>query len=124
MTEFDTIVAGGGMGGLCAALALVRLGLQVLVIEAAREVRVAGGGIQIWVNGAIALKQIGVLDRLLLIYEASASRLTGGGPSPASALKAATIFTPLASNRSPTRWGRSMALPVVEITSASGRRVL
>jgi 2-polyprenyl-6-methoxyphenol hydroxylase-like FAD-dependent oxidoreductase len=65
LADAEAIVVGGGIGGLSAALALRRAGRRVTVLEAADEMQVVGGGMQIWVNGAIALEKLGVLDRLL-----------------------------------------------------------
>ena len=43
-TQLPVIVAGGGIGGLAAALALVRQGFQVTVLEQAPEIQCQGGG--------------------------------------------------------------------------------
>lgn len=54
------IVAGGGIGGLSAALALARVGCHVHVLEKAREFGEIGAGIQIGPNGFHALDKLGI----------------------------------------------------------------
>ena len=54
------IVAGGGIGGLAAALALVRQGYAVQVLEQAAEIGEIGAGIQLGPNAFSALDALGV----------------------------------------------------------------
>lgn len=58
------IIAGGGIGGLCAALALTRKGFPVKVLERAPEVGEIGYGIQIAPNGHAILDRLGVMEML------------------------------------------------------------
>jgi len=58
------IIAGGGIGGLCAALALARKGFPVKVLERAPEVGEIGYGIQIAPNGHAILDRLGVMEML------------------------------------------------------------
>lgn len=58
------LIAGGGIGGMAAALALMNRGHTVDVYEQAAEFREFGAGVQISPNGARALHALGVLDRL------------------------------------------------------------
>ncbi len=61
MTEQGSvIVAGGGIGGLAAALALVRQGFSVDVLEQAAEVGEIGAGIQLGPNAFHAFDALGV----------------------------------------------------------------
>jgi salicylate hydroxylase len=57
-------VVGGGIGGLTAALALLRAGLDVHVYEQAQELREVGAGIQIGPNASRILHGLGLADRL------------------------------------------------------------
>ncbi len=57
-------VIGGGIGGLTAALALLRRGFDVDVYEQASELREVGAGIQISANGNRVLAALGVLEAL------------------------------------------------------------
>lgn len=76
------LVAGGGIGGLSAALAAARKGFDVTVLEKAAEFVEIGAGLQLAPNATRVLKRLGVLadvldvgvlpDRLVL-----ASALTG-----------------------------------------------
>ena len=57
------IVAGGGIGGLAAALALVRQGFEVTVLEQAPEIGEIGAGIQLGPNAFHAFDALGVGDK-------------------------------------------------------------
>lgn len=54
------VVAGGGIGGLAAAIALERAGWQVTVLERAREITEVGAGLTLWSNALAALDAIGL----------------------------------------------------------------
>ncbi|HEY2254484.1 MAG TPA: 3-hydroxybenzoate 6-monooxygenase [Variovorax sp.] len=57
------LVAGGGIGGLAAALALTRRGLRVKVMEQAPQLGEIGAGIQFGPNAFAALDALGVGDK-------------------------------------------------------------
>ena len=59
-TNLPVLVAGGGIGGLAAALALVRQGFQVKVLEQAPEIGEIGAGIQLGPNAFHAFDALGV----------------------------------------------------------------
>ncbi len=61
--SLPVIVAGGGIGGLAAALALVRQGFQVTVLEQAPEIGEIGAGIQLGPNAFHAFDALGVGDK-------------------------------------------------------------
>jgi 2-polyprenyl-6-methoxyphenol hydroxylase-like FAD-dependent oxidoreductase len=56
------IVIGGGIGGLTAAIALTRAGVDVDVYERVPEMAAVGAGISLWKNALAALDRIGVYD--------------------------------------------------------------
>jgi 2-polyprenyl-6-methoxyphenol hydroxylase-like FAD-dependent oxidoreductase len=56
----DVIVIGAGIGGLTAALALVRAGIGVRVFEQAPALREVGAGIQLGPNGTRVLHRLGL----------------------------------------------------------------
>ena len=58
------LIAGGGIGGLAAAIALLQRGIDVEVYEQADELREFGAGIQISPNGNRALDSLGVFQAL------------------------------------------------------------
>ena len=58
------IVAGAGIGGLTAALALIRAGFRVVVIEQAERLEEAGAGIQLSPNATGILINLGAGDHL------------------------------------------------------------
>ncbi len=61
--DLPVIVAGGGIGGLAAALALVRHGYRVTVLEQAPEIGEIGAGIQLGPNAFHAFDALGVGDK-------------------------------------------------------------
>jgi 2-polyprenyl-6-methoxyphenol hydroxylase-like FAD-dependent oxidoreductase len=61
--SLPVLVAGGGIGGLAAALALVRQGFQVKVLEQAPEIGEIGAGIQLGPNAFHAFDALGVGDK-------------------------------------------------------------
>ena len=62
-SDKQVIVAGGGIGGLAAALALVRQGFEVLVLEQAPEIGEIGAGIQLGPNAFHAFDALGVGEK-------------------------------------------------------------
>jgi salicylate hydroxylase len=58
------LIAGGGIGGLAAALALARIGWPSIIAERRPEWSEAGAGIQLSPNGVRVLQQLGVAARL------------------------------------------------------------
>ena len=58
------IVAGAGIGGLTAALALARNGFRVIVLEQAERLEETGAGIQLSPNAARMLIDLGLGERL------------------------------------------------------------
>jgi len=61
--DLPVLVAGGGIGGLAAALALVRQGFTVTVLEQAPEIGEIGAGIQLGPNAFHAFDALGVGDK-------------------------------------------------------------
>lgn len=61
--QLPVLVAGGGIGGLAAALALVRQGFTVKVLEQAPEIGEIGAGIQLGPNAFHAFDALGVGDK-------------------------------------------------------------
>lgn len=62
MSNDRIIVAGGGIGGLAAAIGLAQKGLRVLVLEKAAELGEIGAGIQLGPNAFHAFDYLGVGD--------------------------------------------------------------
>ena len=60
--EDRVLIAGGGIGGLAAALGLARKGRRVLVLEKAAELGEIGAGIQLGPNAFHAFDRLGVGD--------------------------------------------------------------
>jgi len=58
------LIAGAGIGGLSAALALLQRGFEVDVYEQAPRLEEVGAGVQLSPNGTRALHALGVLDAL------------------------------------------------------------
>ena len=64
MSGREILIAGGGIGGLAAALALAQKGRKVRVLEKAAEFGEIGYGIQMGPNVARMLERLGVLEAL------------------------------------------------------------
>ena len=54
------LIAGAGIAGLTAAVALRRHGIEATVLEQAHEIREIGAGVQIASNGSLVLRQLGL----------------------------------------------------------------
>ncbi|HEX2446650.1 MAG TPA: FAD-dependent monooxygenase [Methyloceanibacter sp.] len=61
-TEERVLIAGGGIGGLSAAIALARRGIGTDVLERSRFAEETGAGIQLGPNATRVLAALGVLD--------------------------------------------------------------
>lgn len=57
-------IAGAGLAGLTAAVALAQRGWRVRIHEKGRELREIGAGIYLWENALNALREIGVYDKI------------------------------------------------------------
>ncbi|MET1410979.1 FAD-dependent monooxygenase [Roseibium sp. HPY-6] len=68
MTDTDDahpiVIAGGGIGGLTAALALQRQGHEIVILERAREISEVGAGLQLSPNACSVLSGLGILEDL------------------------------------------------------------
>ena len=60
--EGRVLIAGGGIGGLAASIALARRGIASNVLERSAFEEETGAGIQLGPNATRALRQIGALD--------------------------------------------------------------
>jgi FAD-dependent urate hydroxylase len=56
------LVVGAGIGGLASAIALQRIGREVLVLERAPELLEIGAGISLWPNAVKVLRRLGIGD--------------------------------------------------------------
>lgn len=64
--KLRVLIAGGGIGGLTAAIALQQAGIEAVVFERASDVRriQVGGGIVLWSNAMKVLQRLGLGDQL------------------------------------------------------------
>jgi 2-polyprenyl-6-methoxyphenol hydroxylase-like FAD-dependent oxidoreductase len=60
-------IIGGGIGGLAAASALQRQGIQVTLFERNPELREIGAGLTLWANGVQVLRHLGLADALTAV---------------------------------------------------------
>jgi 2-polyprenyl-6-methoxyphenol hydroxylase-like FAD-dependent oxidoreductase len=65
------LIAGGGIAGLAAGIALRQAGLDVDVFERSDELREIGAGLMIWPNGARSLHALGVAITALTLRQIS-----------------------------------------------------
>jgi 2-polyprenyl-6-methoxyphenol hydroxylase-like FAD-dependent oxidoreductase len=63
--EKRVLIVGGGPGGLAAAIALRKVGHDVLVLEQAPRLDPIGSALQIWPHGVRGLRRIGVAEDVL-----------------------------------------------------------
>src|SRR5438552_15104771 len=61
------LIAGGGIAGLTAALALLKHGIDVEVYEQAQELKEVGAGVQLAANGTRVLYALGVGEELKVL---------------------------------------------------------
>ncbi|WP_224814728.1 FAD-dependent monooxygenase [Hasllibacter sp. MH4015] len=61
----NILIAGGGIAGCCAAIALTHAGHTVRVIEKQAEWRFQSSGIFVYANGLVSLRKLGLLDDIL-----------------------------------------------------------
>ena len=60
------VVAGAGIGGLTAALALAARGFRIVVLEKAERLEEVGAGLQLSPNASRVLVELGLTERLKL----------------------------------------------------------
>ncbi len=58
-------IIGGGIGGIAAAVALHRIGVDVSVYERAERLREVGAGMMLWPNATRVLRELGLLEQVL-----------------------------------------------------------
>lgn len=84
MNKPHILIAGGGIGGLCAALALLRRGFDVDVYEQAPELKEVGAGLQLSPNGNRVLFDLGLrepIERMAAMPAGKEIRLWNTGQS-------------------------------------------
>src|SRR5215203_4321983 len=54
------VIVGAGIGGLTAAIALRRAGIEALVLEQAPQLREVGAGISLWPNAINVFRHLGI----------------------------------------------------------------
>lgn len=77
------IIIGAGIGGLAAAAALRRVGIETINVERVPAIREVGAGLSLWSNAVNALKQLRVADKVLAsasAVERVISRTAAGRP--------------------------------------------
>ncbi len=57
-------IVGGGIGGVAAAVALHRVGIEATVYERAPELREVGAGMMLWPNATRVLRDVGLLEKV------------------------------------------------------------
>ena len=66
-TPLKVLIAGGGIGGLTAALALAQRGFEVEVYEQAGEVREVGAGVQVGPSAMRIFHALGVMEAVMAV---------------------------------------------------------
>lgn len=65
MTTKKIIIIGGGIGGLCTAIALQNNGFDVTVYEKVKKLGEVGAGLTLWSNAIKVLRELGVADAVI-----------------------------------------------------------
>jgi 2-polyprenyl-6-methoxyphenol hydroxylase-like FAD-dependent oxidoreductase len=74
-SKHRAIIIGGGIGGLCTAIALRRKGIEARVFEKTSELKEVGAGLSLWVNAIKALDKIGMTE---VLNRLSIPQISGG----------------------------------------------
>jgi len=61
----QAIIIGGGIGGLCTAIALRQIGIDVKVYERTKAFERVGAGLAGWANAMRALRKLGLADQVI-----------------------------------------------------------
>ena len=61
----QAIIIGGGIGGLCTAVALRQIGIDVRVYERTKAFERVGAGLAVWANALRALRKLGLADQVI-----------------------------------------------------------
>jgi salicylate hydroxylase len=101
MSSDPILIAGGGIGGLAAALALARIGRAVTVLERSGTPTAAGAGIQLGPNAVKALRQLGAADHVAQLATAPAALTVRSGRD-ARILATTPLSSTIARFRAPT----------------------
>lgn len=81
------VIIGGGIGGLAAAVALRKVGVDSVVVEQVATIREVGAGLSLWSNAVVALREIGVAEKVISsgsVFETFLSRSHSGRPTAVS----------------------------------------
>ena len=76
-------IIGAGIGGLAAAVALRRIGIETLVVERVASIREVGAGLSLWSNAVIALRELGLEAEVIAsasLIERSVAQTPAGRP--------------------------------------------
>jgi 2-polyprenyl-6-methoxyphenol hydroxylase-like FAD-dependent oxidoreductase len=71
------LIAGAGIGGLAAGIALRQAGLEVQIFERSPQLQEIGAGLMIWPNGSRALESLGVEAKTLEVKNVTLSNWHG-----------------------------------------------
>ena len=66
MARESIAIVGGGIGGIAAAVALHQIGVDVVVYERRTQIREVGAGMMLWPNATRVLRDLGLLDEVIL----------------------------------------------------------
>jgi FAD-dependent urate hydroxylase len=61
----QAIIIGGGIGGLCTAIALRQIAIDVRVYERTKAFEHVGAGLAVWANAIRALRKLGLADQVI-----------------------------------------------------------
>ncbi len=70
-SQLSVGIIGGGVGGVAAAVALLRAGIDATVYERGSEFREVGAGMMLWPNATRVLKELGLLQGIAAVSGAN-----------------------------------------------------
>ncbi len=59
------VIIGGGIGGLCTAVALRQIGIEAIIYEQAEALTQVGAGLTLWANAIKCLRRLGIADAVI-----------------------------------------------------------
>lgn len=65
MKTYSYVILGGGIAGLTTAIALKKIGIEAVVIEAASEIKPVGAGLALAANAMMALEKLGLSKKVM-----------------------------------------------------------
>lgn len=102
MNNYSYVILGGGIAGLTSAIALKKIGIEAVVMEAASVIKPVGAGLALAANAMRALQKIGISEHVIRegrelnafsIYDQKGNLISRNDTNPASSQFGISNFT-------------------------------